>query len=447
MRLLILICLCALSLPSCTLPPSKVTSANVPLPSRFDSTQPPVPEIATSLKSLFPSSDVALWINRALTRNPDLKASLARLQEAGFNTRRTRAALSPTLFENAAAGRSDFGSSASNFSATLDAQWELDVWGQIRAGVTAASRDEAALAADYAAARQSIAAQTAQAYFGLVAASQLVELNERSLKSFESTFSRVERRFERGLSSLGDSELARTDVENTRAQLAARQNQRDQAARRLATLTGDYPKTDRHAPKFPSLSKSIPSGVPSTLLMKRPDVDAAYQRIRAADARVTVAHRDLYPSFSLTASAGQRSSTLKNLADSNFSVWSFAANMSAPLFDGGLRQAELGAAGARAEQALSNYHSTVLNALREVEDALGSERYLAKQEAATQRALTAARRAEDSVRRNYESGLLELLSLLETQRRSFNTEEALINVRALRYQNRVALALALGKAY
>ncbi|MBT8043936.1 MAG: TolC family protein, partial [Verrucomicrobiae bacterium] len=107
--------------------------------------------------------------------------------------------------------------------------------------------------------------------------------------------------------------------------------------------------------------------------------------------------------------------------------------------------AELGAANARAKQALANYQSTVLNAFREVENALGSERNLLSQEQSTRKALTAARSAEARVRRNYETGLVEILSLLETQRRSFTTEEALINIQQLRYKNRVTLALALGK--
>ena len=424
--------------------PTRIDSSA--LPARFDASQPPVPEVASSLKTLFPSSELAALINRALARNPDLKASAARLQEAGFNTQQSRAPLYPALSARAGENSSDFGLQGDLFFATLDAQWELDVWGRIRSGVTAASRDQAAIAADYATARQSIAAQTTQAYFNLVAASQLVDLNERSLKSFESTFSRVERRFERGLANLGDVDLARTDIENTRASLAARQNERDQAARRLAALTGDYPNARRQAASFPALARSVPAGIPSQILTKRPDIDAAYQRIRAADARVTVAQTDLYPRFSLTATGGQQSTTLKDLANSNFSVWSFAANLTAPLLDGGARKSELGAANARAQQAYANYQSAVLKALREVEDALGSESYLASREASTQRALTAALSAEDSVRRNYEAGLLELLSLLETQRRVFNTEESLINIRALRYQNRVALALALGKA-
>ncbi|MEJ6580534.1 MAG: efflux transporter outer membrane subunit [Akkermansiaceae bacterium] len=444
MRFLVLLPLFGLTACGPQVAPTRIDDSA--LPARFDASQPPVPEIASSLKSLFPSPALAALINRALARNPDLKASSARLQEAGFNTQQSRSSLSPSLDANAGVSSSDFGTQTDRFSTTLDAQWELDVWGRIKSGVTAASRDQAAIAADSATARQSIAAQTAQAYFNLVATTQLVDLNERSLKSFESTFSRVERRFERGLANLGDVDLARTDIENTRAGLAARQNERDQAARRLAALTGDYPDAQGRAAGFPTLARSVPAGIPSQILTQRPDIDAAYQRIRAADARITVARTDLYPRFSLTASGGQQSATLKDLANSNFSVWSFAANLTAPLLDGGARRSELGAANARAQQAYANYQSTVLNALREVEDALGSESSLASREASTQRALTAALSAQDSVRRNYEAGLLELLSLLETQRRAFNTEESLINIRALRYQNRVALALALGKA-
>jgi outer membrane protein TolC len=126
-------------------------------------------------------------------------------------------------------------------------------------------------------------------------------------------------------------------------------------------------------------------------------------------------------------------------------VWSLTAGVTAPIFDAGSRRAELGAASARAKQAFASYQSTVINAFREVENALGSEGYLVQQQTALTSALAAARRAEERVRRNYEAGLVEILTLLDAQRRSFNTEESLINTRALRYQNRVALALALGK--
>lgn len=423
------------------------------LPKRYDASTAPVPQISQSLQSVFPDKKLRGLVQKALAHNPDLKASAARLDEAGFNVKRSRSSLIPSLTANSSGSRrssnaAGFGSTTSeSYSASLDARWEVDVWGRIRSGVSAASNDQAAANADYAAARQSIAAQTTQAYFELLQAGSQLQLSERRLSSFKKSFELVNRRFETGTSDLSALDLARTDIETSRSQVALRKDQRDQAARRLASLTGAYPDASLSASHWPALSRSIPANLPSSLLRQRPDIDAAYQRIRAADSRVTVAHRDLFPSFALTAGYGTQSSTLKDLANSNFNAWSLLGNLSAPLIDGGARRAELGASNARANQALANYQSTVLNAFREVENALGSERYLAQQFTATTSALKAATSAEESAQRNFDSGLISILDYLQIQRRTFSTEEALINIRAQRYQNRVALALALGKAF
>ena len=436
--------------PDALLPTAKDSQT---IPKRYDASSTPVPEISNSLLKVFPDSKLRGLINTALKNNPDLKASAANLEEAGFNVRRSRSALTPSLTANSSSSRNSsnspsFGRSTNeNYSALLDSRWEVDVWGRIRSGVTAASSDQAAASADYATARQSIAAQSAQAYFALLQASSQLRLAERRLASFKKSYELVNRRFETGTSDLGSLDLARTDIETSRSQVALRKDQRDQAARRLSSLTGAYPDTSLSASHWPSLARSIPANLPSSLLKQRPDIDAAYQRIRAADSRVTVAHRDLYPSFTLTAGYGTQSNTLKQLANSNFNAWSLLANLSAPLIDGGARKAELGASNARAKRALANYQSTVLNAFREVENALGSERYLKQQFTATSNALKAAQSAEKRGLRNYDSGLITILDYLQIQRRTFSTEEALINIRAQRFQNRVTLALALGKAY
>lgn len=446
---------CSLVLWSCVSQPGALSpnaKASLDIPARYDATQPPVPEIAENLTTIFPNATLKKHINQALANNPDLRSSAARLEEAGFNTRFAQAGLSPTVYATGSGANSRSNPTGAStlqtelYTAQLDARWELDVWGRIRAGISASTSDQAAAAADYASARQSIAAQTAQAYFELLRASSLLDLAERRLKSFQKTYDLVNRRFEAGTADLGALDLARTDIENTRSAVALSKDTRDQAARRLATLSGAYPSNSATATQWPSLARSVSSQIPSTLLMKRPDIDAAYQRIRAADSRVTVAHRDLYPDFTLTASFGQQSLMLKKLADSNFNAWSILADISAPLIDGGARRAELGAANARAKRALADYQSTVLNAFSEVENALGSETYLRQQYAATTKALTAARSAEARGLRSYDSGLINILDLLEVQRRTFATEESLINIRALRYQNRVSLALALGKA-
>ncbi len=440
--------ICALN--SCIQLPSikaKGVNENLRIPKRYDASEPPVPDVAKSLLVVFSDSRMRSYVETALEKNPDLLESAARLEESSFNIRVAKSAGSPRLNLNSGASR------ASNFnfgrqdiySALLDASWEIDVWGRIRAGITAATGDSSAVAADYAAARESIAAQTMQAYFQLVTAEKLMDLSRRRLVSFEKTMKLVDRRFESGTGNLSDVNLARTDVENARAEVSARQDARDQTARTLAALTGSYPNAKSRAYSWPVLRRSVPAGIPSDLLLNRPDIDAAYQRIRAADARVKVAHRSLYPSFSLTGSGGQQSPRLSQVANSAFTVWSFAGGLTAPLLAGGGGRAEVGAANARAKQALARYQSTVLNAFREVENALGSELYLKRQQTAYQKALKAARSAESRTQRNYEQGVVEILTLLDTQRRSFATEESLINTQSLRYQNRVSLALALGK--
>lgn len=422
------------------------------VPKRYDASKAPVMEVSSGLLSLFSDGKLRSYVNKALAQNPDLKASAASFEEAGFDLKSSRGALFPTLAGNFSARRANtqgFSNSSvstfTNYNPTLDASWEIDVWGRIRAGVTAAAKDRAAAAADYAAARESIAAQTMQAYFNLLAAEKMLAVSKRRQASFQKTYDLVNRRFEAGVSDLGSADLAKTDLENARAQEAERQNSRDQAARSLAVLTGSYPSKKAAVGSWPSLKRNVRSGLPSDLLMKRPDIDAAYQRILAADSRVKVAHRDLYPSFSLTGSGGRESNILSDLADSNFSLWSIVGNISAPLYASGSLRSELGATNARAKQALANYQSIVLNAFREVEDALGSDRYLLNQQSATARALLASQSAEARIKRNYESGLVEILTLLDTQRRSFDTEESLIAIKSQRYQNRVALALALGK--
>lgn len=438
-----------------SLPANKASVRKVP--ARFDATPPPVPQISTSLRTLFSDAGLNSYLSRAAGANPDLKASAARLEESGFNTRSSRAPFLPSLSANGNGFRSQSNSSgqgfdagtfdAQRFAGSLDVQWELDLWGRIRAGVTAATRDQEAAIADYRSALQSISAQTAQAYFQLIGATRRADLATRRQTSFESTLNLVDRRFEIGVGNLGEVSLAKTDVETAKARLAELTDLRDQASRLLGALIGGSPDRSHTVSSWPSLTRRLAAGIPATLLRSRPDIDAAYQRIRAADARVKIAHTSLFPSFSLTGSNGRQSSELRDLTNTDFNVWSLGGNLTAPLFNNGAVRAELGAANARAKTAVAEYHATVITALREVEDALGSEGFLATREAALADALAAAKTAESQILRNYESGLVEILTLLDTQRRAFDTEESLILVRERRYQNRVTLALALGKAY
>lgn len=420
----------------------------VETPSSFSISPRAELEIKDSLRKLFADPSLDALVESALANNPNLLQSRARMEEIGFNLTRTKSSRLPSLSAGLSALRSkQAGSSPSNlYSADLDASWEVDVWGRIRNSVKASKAELAAAEADYRYAEQSLVAQTMQAWFDLVSAEKILNLDERRVSSFESTERLVSRRFELGESTSSELHLARSDLENARADLESSKNLRDQAARRLNVLTGSYPTTAYDsALNWPSLQNTVAEGLPSDLLAARPDVIAAYERLIASDARIKVSQSDLFPSFKLTANGGRSSAILDNLSDSSFNSWSALAAFSVNLFDAGSRRSEIGAANKRAEQAYYNYQNIVLNAFREVENALGSEVYLANEESARNAALEAANRSLARAQRDYESGLITILSLLETQRRVFTTERQVINLKASRLNNRVSLALALGK--
>lgn len=417
------------------------------LPSNFATEPSDELEITDSLLKLFATDSLIEIVDRALENNPDLQRSQARLDEVGFELKRAQSSLFPSLTANGTANRSSpVGSpTTTSYSANLDAAWEVDVWGRIRSGTSAAKSDLSAAAADHDAARQSLAAQTMKAWFELVAAEKSLDLNQRSVESYRSTEELVDRRFELGENTLATLDLARSNLETARADLVAAKDRRDQAARNLLILAGDYPDTALSSASWPTLDRGVAAGLPSDILLKRPDIVAAFDRIQAADSRSKAAHRDLFPSFVLTGSGGRQSSELSDLSSSAFDSWSALLNLSMPIIDGGQRRAALKAANKRSEQAYFSYQSTVLNALREVENALGSELYLASEEQTRLLALESARRSYERTQRDYEEGLVGILALLETQRSVFNIEQQTINLKAARLNNRVSLALALGK--
>lgn len=424
------------------------TDEALPLPERYSATHDFDQPLVDSLLDLFDDPQLSTLTEQALKNNPDLLATLAQMEEAGFNFQKAKGGLWPTFGASGSASRADGGQNSRatrNYSASLDVSWEVDIWGELRHSARASGFEWAASQANYEASRQSLAAQTMQSWFKLIAASKQLELSARERDSLAATHALVERRYERGTATRTEVELAHTDAANARADYQTSLKERDQSARELQALLGSYPDAQIDAGlEWPQLVRNVPSGLPSELLLNRPDIAASYQAIQAADARSQVAYADLFPSFTLTASGGRSSDTLADLGRSAFDAWSLAAQVAAPIFEGGQRRAEVGAAGKRAEQAYQNYRSVVINAFNEVEAALEAESYLAREEAARVEALAASRRAVTKSQRDYESGLIDLLDLLEAQRRVFSTEAQTISIRADRLANRVSLALALG---
>lgn len=401
-----------------------------------------------TLLGVYDDSQLNALAEEVLAHNYDLKVAVARWEESRFLTRRANGGRLPRFTGGASGSRGKTVGglpTSETFQIDVNASWEVDLWGKLAAGVKAARLDEARFQKDWEFARRSIVAQSIQAWFDWVAAKLILEVGQRQLESRQNTEDLILDRYESGTGALGDWELARTDKALALADVQNRQDAVKQQARALEVLLGRYPDGELAAePSLPVTEKPIPVGIPSEILSRRPDLESAFLQIQAADARTKVAYRDLFPSLVLTASGGRQSNAFEDLMKSGFDVWSIAGQLSAPLWEGGVRRAELGAAGQRAEIAYQEYQNAVLQAFSEVETALDTEHWLSKEEAAVVLALEHARRAEQLNGDRYEQGLIDILTLLDTQRRVFSTEERLVNVRNARLRNRIALALALG---
>ena len=337
---------------------------------------------------------------------------------------------------------------AGRYGVSLSAAWEVDLWNRLADRTRSAVSDLQATRADYAAAGLSLAGQTARLYFGVIAAERALELAQQTLDIRQSTTARVRRRYEAGLVPPLDLRLALTNEASAAVLLATRERERDRLVRQLEVLLGAYPRgTFAGAEQLPRLAPIPDPGVPSELLLRRPDLVAAELRIEAAGATVAAARAALLPRIRLTGTLGRQAGDFGDLLDSAFNVWSLAADLLAPLFQGGRLRAQVAVARAQLAEALAAYRDLVLESFLEVETALAQDRFYAAEVDATLALLQQAEAAARLARDRYGAGLIDLLALLEAERERLQAAAQALNARLARVQARVDLYLALGGGF
>lgn len=330
----------------------------------------------------------------------------------------------------------------------LGARWEADLWSRVRQGHAAALAQYEATQLDFDALRLSLAGQVAKAWFGAVEAAAQLELAESSASSFERKLAALERRYRRGLLDAFDLRLARAQAASSRAAAEGRRAELGGARRSLETLLGRYPSAKLAlAADLPEPSPTPSAGLPAELLARRPDLQAEERRLAAAFADERAASRNWLPSIVLSASAGNSSDRFEDLLDDNFNVWSLAAELAQPIFAGGRLAAERDQAAALRASQLSQYKNLALQAFREVETALQSERDLDALEAQTEIASVESAKADEQAWSLYERGLVDIGDALDAERRAFDARSQLLSIRNRRLQNRVDLHLALGGGF
>lgn len=387
-------------------------------------------------------------MQQALAHNTDLAAARAALAQAEALRDAREAALSPSLSLSASAQRSKSGGAPAGnaFATTLGAGFTPGLFGGNQAALNAAQADARAAWASLAGTRLTLTANLALAYIDLRSQQQRLDIAERNLQAQESTRSLTAWRVQAGLASSLDLEQATQAVEQTAAAVAALRTAIGQDMHALAVLSGQPPAALRETLRFPApLPEAAPPvlAAPADVLRQRPDVRAAEARVQAALARLDQAAAARWPSVSLSASLGLRSLTLGGLLDGSVAN-ALLASLAVPLFDGGALAAQQRAQAAAVEQSRAQWTGTVLAALKEVENALLALRQDAERLQHLQAAAAAARNAELMAQARFRSGVIDFRTVLDAQRATLSTQDAVAVQRATLLADQVRLMQALG---
>ncbi len=393
-------------------------------------------------------------VSEALAANPTLESRAALARSSRAQARAARGQRWPNVTASlsgggistgvAVAGQTDrFNDSI--YGAGIDASWEADLWGRVSNSIAQADASAAASEADLAATELAIAAQTAIAWISLNEALAQERIALLSYEARDRVLTITERRVKSGV--LGPLELrtARSTLAGAEAAIAASRQRSTEAARRLEVLLGRYPRAEIAATaEIPELEPMEAEGNPALLLSRRPDIAGLEARVVQAGLAAEEARLAMLPSLRLSGSVSGDSSEFEDVFDPALIAGRLVAGLAQPLFSGGRLKAGQEAAIAQAQAAVYNYASGVLDAWREVEDALAADVLLAQQEAAQGVSFEEARYAEDLAERQYISGTITIFNLIDAQTRRLNAESLLVSARASRAINRVSYHLALG---
>ncbi|OUM04296.1 multidrug transporter [Variovorax sp. JS1663] len=452
----------ALALAGCSLIPTYERPA-APVPATYPGAQPAAgtssPASTLAWQDYFTDPRLAKLIETALANNRDLRVAVGNIEQARAQFQIQRAAQFPALDLTASGSRSSpnplaaaglGGSVASSYSVGLGiTAWELDFFGRV------ASLKEQALAQFLAteesrkATQISLVSAVASGWLTLIADDELLAITRQTLTTREESQKLTRMRFDNGVSSELDLRLADSLAESARASYAEQQRLRMQDENALALLLG--------APVPPEATEGgargldgvaampeLPAGMPSDLLGERPDIRAAEQQLIAANANIGAARAAFFPRITLTSSIGTTSSEFSNLFDRGTKAWTFAPQLTLPIFDAGRNQAGLGSARAGRDIAVAQYEKAIQTGFREVADALAGRATLGEQ----LRALRAQSEAE-SVRfrlsdLRYRNGIASALDLLDAQRSLYGAQQAAVQIHLAQLQNQVVLYKTLG---
>lgn len=404
---------------------------------------PELPESqpSTTLTELIPSTALQSLVKEVMSANPSLQQTLLTLRQRMAEERQSRGDRLPSL-EAGLSGSREKGADT-YYTGSVDVSWEVDLWRRLANEQSAAGKAVEQQNALYQSARDTLAAEVMTDWIDLIAQQHAIDIQSRRIATLDQNEQVILERYRAGLGTLEDLDTARSNLASAHATEEEYRETLAQQQRSLKTLLARSNDSEVTVPEsFPETLLPQPS-LPDQTLARRPDLRAAYAAIEEADLNTQVAYKELLPSLSISAALEDMAASPSEalLTDP---LWSLLGQLTIPLFQGGSLRASADIAELQAAEAYQAYRETLLNAVNEVEDAIGYETSLHRQIEHTQEALSTARRSLQQYQQRYRSGLATLLELLEVQQQSYDLEASLNNLTQQRLANRIDLGLALG---
>ncbi|QJD88856.1 efflux transporter outer membrane subunit [Duganella dendranthematis] len=380
--------------------------------------------------------------------NQNVAAAVAAYAQARALVAEQRASLFPVVDLNGSATRSGGGGNnqtANQYRANIGASWEPDVWGKLRAGVGNANASLQASAADLAAARLSAQGELATNYFALREADAEKALLEQTTEGYERVLQITQNRFDAGIAAKSDLLQAQTQLASARIDQITLVRSRANYEHAIAVLLGKAAGEFTLAPADWNITvPDIPTGLPSTLLQRRPDIAAAERRVAAANENIGIARSAYYPSLNLTGSFGYGAASTGGLFNASNNLWSLGLTAAQTLFDAGATKARVSGAEAARDQAIASYRQTVLTAFADVENQLVATRALVQQQDLRKTASEAADQVEAQLLNRYRAGQVSYSDVVTAQQTALSARRALVQAQVNRQTTAIALIQSLG---
>ncbi|HVU36105.1 MAG TPA: efflux transporter outer membrane subunit [Opitutaceae bacterium] len=403
----------------------------------------------------FGDQELDRFIDEALKENQSLKSAVARVEQARALTGAARAAYLPAVAATGLVTREQTSETMTNhfpnsltttYRLPLMLSWELDLFGRVRRLNESAQANFRATQELADATRLAIATETASTYFALSATDDEARIVASTLTLQREMLTLIEARRDAGRASDLAVEQARLAVSTSKADLAAVANRRAALKDGLAILVGQPAPSFEIEPRLQTDGSlpPIPVGLPSDLLLRRPDLAAAENKLRATNAQIGAAKAAFFPAISLTGGAGYASAELGDLFLHGSRAWSLTPSIYLPLFQGGRNRANYRRSQAAYEEAVAEYRQNVLTAFGEVQDALSASQHLSEQFDAMTRAVASAHKVRELAEERYLAGGTSYLEVIDAQRTLLTVERGAAALAGQRLITRVALIRALG---